>query len=251
MKSKDSESRDDPREWEAFDIPLYELGPCSLELWPHYLESFEGRVPEEIDEERWQDALMRDAYRFGPMVTKHREAWMCYQALINWTKEARSVPEDFIDGHDPEGSISAEGAACQCAEWRSRARAKLAWLAESLADPLESGNEKLFADLAKLARQSQMFHAPMGIDENGEARDRIGCSPEEGRIVNAFFALAGYGSSSFEGMPGLGIKRPTAAEIQQFLRAAGAEKSAPDIRKVLKKFRLPLAEGDRGRPRKE
>jgi len=222
----------------------------SLYYWPELPEVIEPEGLGNRTHELWHKALSRDAYRYGSFLLKHPDAWMHYRASNIWHLESMHIPEDFIDVDAPEGTITLSEAESQCHQWRMAARRKLAWLGVRFAAKVASHDRKFFEALARITKELPLGGPPPPeIDpESGACREWLRCHQQEGDVVNAIYHFAGRDATCRIDYGEL-CQTPTAKKIVTFLESNGIKASEPDVRKIAKKFGLPLAPGAPGRPK--
>jgi hypothetical protein len=238
-------------EWrlEKWPVLLDCVGDDSLLRWPALPEAIEPRVFNDRSEEKWRAALYRDAYQYDSFILKAPEAWMAYRAAMEWHRESRSTPEDFRDREDPDGTVSIKGAEFLCHEQRMEAKRKLAWLGEFIAVKIAANDRKFLDGLARIPKLIPLGSAPLSVQDakTGGWREWIACSPQEGDVINAIFTFAGRNAIQqtylFDGS-----KTPTCREVFDFLMSNNVTISERDIRRIAKRFGVPLAPDKVGRP---
>ncbi len=225
------------------------VGDDSLLCWPALPEDIEPRTFDDRSEEKWRAALHRDAYQYGSFILKSPEAWMAYRAAKEWHRESHSCPEDFRNLEDPEGAISIRAAEILCHECRMNARMKLAWLGAYIASKVAANDVKFLGGLARIPKRipnGEPDQAEQDPDTGGW-RESISCHPQEGLVINAIFTFTGRNATHQSNISGVS-KTPTCREVFDFLASRKKQIDERDIRRIAKKFGVPLAPDKVGRP---
>jgi hypothetical protein len=243
--------RAEKTEWRAEEWPvmLDWVGDESLLRWPALPEDIEPRTFNDRSEEKWRAALHRDAYQYGSFILKSPEAWMAYRAAKEWHRESHSCPEDFRDLEDPEGTVSIEGAELLCHEQRMVAKRKLAWLGDYIAGKVAANDEKFLSGLARISKRVPHGSPPPPVQDpsTGEWREYISCHPQEGYVINAIFTFAGRNAIVHTDVTGV-CETPNCREIFDFLASHGKTIEEREIRRIARKFGVPLSSAKVGRP---